>query len=210
MQAAAECTSNCGNAEPHYGPRTRQRRRGEHPFAYRQHALLVGLDAPVQTTHPTTRHAIQDSTTHPTTCHAIQDSHCRRELSKDETQTDCELVRKTVAAALARRWHGNEGLCLTGSWRRRHSETGGLLRTTNMQKKVATLSFGILMCWWSNFTGSINAAVGATVPVRFGGGCPSACSGHGYCTNPRTETCSCHQGWAGGDCSIRKWCGILY
>lgn len=40
--------------------------------------------------------------------------------------------------------------------------------------------------------------------VNFGGGCPSSCSGHGYCTSPKTENCSCHQGWGGGDCSIRE------
>lgn len=40
--------------------------------------------------------------------------------------------------------------------------------------------------------------------VNYGGGCPSSCSGHGYCTSPKTENCSCHQGWGGGDCSIRE------
>lgn len=156
------------------------------------------MDATIQTAHPTTRHTIQDPH--------------RRDLSKDR-QTDCKLLRETAATctavASARWWHGNEELCLTRRWRRRYSERGGLLRTTKMRKNVAALSFGILVCWWSNITGSINAAVGATVSVNFGGGCPSACSGHGYCTNPSTETCSCHQGWAGGDCSIRKWCGTL-
>lgn len=47
------------------------------------------------------------------------------------------------------------------------------------------------------------------VPVGFGGGCPNACSGHGYCTSPSTETCSCHEGWAGGDCSIRELCAFV-
>lgn len=46
--------------------------------------------------------------------------------------------------------------------------------------------------------------LGASVSVGFGGGCPNACSGHGYCTEPSTETCACQQGWTGGDCSIRE------
>ncbi|CAM9329994.1 unnamed protein product, partial [Discosporangium mesarthrocarpum] len=33
--------------------------------------------------------------------------------------------------------------------------------------------------------------------------CPSACSGHGYCTDPSVEECTCYQGWIGGDCSQR-------
>ncbi|CAN0457937.1 unnamed protein product, partial [Laminaria digitata] len=166
------------------------------------------MDAPIQTAHPRIQHAIQDP-------------HRRmgRELSTDRRKTDCNFLRETAAATCAtaiastwwRPWHGGtEELLIVRSTRRcrrRHSERvcGLLVRgMTKMQKKLTSLSFGVLVCWWSNFTGSINAAVGATVSVGFGGGCPSACSGHGYCTNPSTETCSCHQGWAGGDCSIRK------
>ncbi|CAM9473810.1 unnamed protein product, partial [Choristocarpus tenellus] len=33
--------------------------------------------------------------------------------------------------------------------------------------------------------------------------CPSACSGRGYCTDSKTETCTCFEGWTGGDCSLR-------
>lgn len=62
-------------------------------------------------------------------------------------------------------------------------------------------TFGVVVCWWST---SIDNVLGATVSVNFGGGCPGACSGHGYCTEPSAETCSCYQGWAGGDCSIRE------
>ena len=194
MQAAAEYTPKCGETEAHYGPETRPRRRGEHPFACRQYASLVGMYEPIQTAY---------STAHDT----IQDPHCCK-LSKDRKQTDCDLLHETAAATSARWCRGDEELCRTRR-SRRHFERGGLLRTTKMRRKATSLCFGILVCWWSNFTGSTTAAVGATVPVNFGGGCPSACSGHGYCTNPRTETCSCHQGWAGGDCSIRKWRGII-
>lgn len=192
MRAAAECTPKCGKAEAHYGSQTRPRRR-EHPFAYRQYASLLGMYEPIQTAY---------STAHDT----IQDRHGRK-LSKDRKQRDCDLLRETVAATSALRWHGDEELRLTRRRCRRHFERGDLQHTMKKQRKVVTLCFGILVCWWSSFTGSTTAAVAATVPVNFGGGCPSACSGHGYCTNPRTETCSCHQGWAGGDCSIRKWCG---
>lgn len=67
----------------------------------------------------------------------------------------------------------------------------------------------LFVCWWLS-SGTMNGkrcailVLGESVSVGFGGGCPSACSGHGYCTNPSTETCTCHQGWAGGDCSIRE------
>lgn len=68
------------------------------------------------------------------------------------------------------------------------------------------------ICWWSpsdrptgrGVGGSAILVLGASVSVGFGGGCPNACSRHGYCTGPSTETCECHQGWAGGDCSIRE------
>ena len=68
--------------------------------------------------------------------------------------------------------------------------------------------------WWSWF-GSMNGTrpvvlvLGESVSVGFGGGCPNACSGHGYCTESSTETCTCHQGWAGGDCSIRESVNIF-
>lgn len=66
----------------------------------------------------------------------------------------------------------------------------------------------LFVSWWSSSDVTIiNSAVfvqGASVSVGFGGGCPNACSGHGYCTDSSTETCTCHQGWTGGDCSIRE------
>lgn len=66
----------------------------------------------------------------------------------------------------------------------------------------------LFACWSSSGPANGRSAtilvLGDSVSVGFGGGCPGACSGHGYCTNPSTETCTCHQGWAGGDCSIRE------
>lgn len=67
----------------------------------------------------------------------------------------------------------------------------------------------LAICWWSSSGrhtggGSTVLVLGASVSVGFGGGCPNACSSHGYCSHPSTETCECHQGWAGGDCSIRE------
>lgn len=53
-------------------------------------------------------------------------------------------------------------------------------------------------------TGWLAVSAAEVVAVNFGGGCPSACSGHGYCTAPKSETCSCYQGWGGGDCSISE------
>ena len=75
-----------------------------------------------------------------------------------------------------------------------------------------TTVWGLLVLfasWWplsDLITSSSNGLVeGASVSVGFGGGCPNACSGHGYCTSLTTETCACHQGWAGGDCSISEF-----
>lgn len=69
------------------------------------------------------------------------------------------------------------------------------------------LSFLVVFFCWTLVVMTV-AGTNADAPVvsvKFGGGCPNACSGHGYCTSPSTEKCSCHQGWAGGDCSIREY-----
>lgn len=63
---------------------------------------------------------------------------------------------------------------------------------------VATTTLAILL------TQRPSTSMVAGVNVDFGGGCPNTCSGRGYCTDPKTETCSCYQGWTGGDCSIRE------
>lgn len=178
-------------------------RRESPPRTARRPDRMVGIDdATIQAAHPITGAHTRTQT--------IQDPHHRNEQLLTDRQTSSKLVRETAATcttttAPKKRHGGNEELRSTRSFRRRRSESGGILRTAVMHQKLTTLSLGMLLCWWSNLSGSANNAVlGATVPVSFGGGCPSACSGHGYCTNPSTETCSCHQGWAGGDCSIRE------
>lgn len=71
------------------------------------------------------------------------------------------------------------------------------------------VSFLVIFFWWTLAVMAVAVADADAIPpvvsVKFGGGCPNTCSGHGYCTNPSTEKCSCHQGWAGGDCSIREY-----
>lgn len=118
---------------------------------------------------------------------------------------------------------------VAGRWRRRQQgrdqDSGSSTKMplsspnqlTRRRSKTLCLIWGILVLvavqrWSSSRSTSSSSngttsvlVLGASVSVGFGGGCPSACSGHGYCTGPSTETCACHQGWAGGDCSIRKY-----
>lgn len=41
------------------------------------------------------------------------------------------------------------------------------------------------------------------VRVDYGGGCPALCNGHGICSDPLNEICSCYEGWGGFACSGR-------
>lgn len=89
------------------------------------------------------------------------------------------------------------GRCVVGRCYCPTVSRAGTKTKTSTTFAVACVTTPLLLalCW-------SHAVIG--VAVNFGGGCPSSCSGHGYCTAPKTEECSCYQGWGGGDCSIRE------
>lgn len=133
--------------------------------------------------------------------------HRRRRLFVSSTGTNCTAAACRAEAGAGAKSVGNIQTTLPPSAQQRW----GRARARPFDVTWGVLSLLLLIYWWppsNRHTGGGGSAVlvlGASVSVGFGGGCPNACSSHGYCTGPSTETCECHQGWAGGDCSIREY-----
>lgn len=104
-------------------------------------------------------------------------------------------------------WCGDEkpGSTQKGWLRLFGARRGNRRRRTIWRAEAPFVIFLVIYFCWTLAAMTIADADAPLVSVKFGGGCPNTCSGHGYCTDPSTEKCSCHQGWAGGDCSIREY-----